>query len=179
MMAISEPTAHGIPEGARPAGTAASSIAPTVAAVELDGQEPPLVDLAVLKGLEDQLGRAQMARDFAEDYSELWGQRERCLVESLQSGDRTAALDAVISLKVSSAMVGGLRLVRLAEALEGAVRKGDLHFGGSVAALIYVHGPATVMELQRRYLGKAGTLGAVAGVGGHVERPELWGSASR
>jgi hypothetical protein len=135
MMAISEPTAHGIPEGARPAGTAASSTAPTVAAVELDGQELPLVDLAVLKGLEDQLGRAQMARDFAEGYSELWGQRERRRVDSLQSGDRTAALDAVISLKVSSAMVGGLRLARLAEALEGAVGRAIYILEGRSMAL--------------------------------------------
>jgi hypothetical protein len=136
MMAISEPTAHGIPEGARSAGTAESSTAPALVSVVLGGPDLPLVDFGVLKVLEEQLGRAQMARDFAEDYSELWGQRERRLVESLQGGDRTAALDAVISLKVSSAMVGGLRLARFAEALEGAVRKGDLCFGASVAAMI-------------------------------------------
>ncbi|WP_190987525.1 Hpt domain-containing protein [Pseudarthrobacter sulfonivorans] len=135
------------------------------------------MDLAVLKGLEDQLGRVQMARDFAEDYSELWGQRERRLVDSLQSGDRTAALDAVISLKVSSAMVGGLRLARLAAVLEDAVREGDLHY--EALAMVSIHGPATIAELEHRYLRKGGSSGSVASCGNHVERPEITGSASR
>lgn len=155
-MAISAPSAPGFPEDARPARTAVSSPAPTVPTRVLEGQALPLVDTAVLKVLEEQLGRADLARNFAQDYSALWGQRERRLVISLDGQDRAAALDAVISLKVSSAMVGGLRLARLAEALEGAVREGDLRYGATVLAMISVQGRATVNELQHVYLRQGG-----------------------
>lgn len=151
-MAISAPAAPGFPEGAQPAGTAASSSAPTVPTQFFEVQALPLVDTAVLKVLEEQLGRSDLARNFAKDYSMLWGQRERRIVTSLEGEDRAEALDAVISLKVSSAMVGGLRLARLAEALEGAVREGDLRYGATVLAMISVQGRATVNELRHVYL---------------------------
>lgn len=110
------------------------------------------MDRTVLQALEEQLGRPDMARNFAKDYSALWGQRKRRLVDSLEREDQAAALDAAISLKVSSAMVGGLRLACLAQILETAVRHGDLRRGASVLALISIHGPATVNELQHQYL---------------------------
>lgn len=117
-------------------------------------QELPLVDVAVLQDLEEQLGRTDIVWNFANDYAVMWGQRQQCIVDSVELEDGAAALDAVISLKVSSAMVGGLRLARLAEALELSLRKGDLQTGASVLAMISFHGPATVKELQARYLEK-------------------------
>lgn len=133
----------GIGQHSPPAGTAT----PFPVAEEL-----PLVDRTVLQALEEQLGRRDIARNFAKDYSALWGQRERRLIDSLEREDQAAALDAAISMKVSSAMVGGLRLARLAQILETAVRHGDLRRGASVLALISIHGPATVNELQHQYL---------------------------
>ncbi|WP_231938663.1 Hpt domain-containing protein [Arthrobacter sp. B6] len=112
----------------------------------------PLVDRTVLEDLEEQLGRPDMARNFAMDYSVLWGQRERRLIDSFEREDQAAAIEAAISLKVSSAMVGGLRLACLAQLLEAAVREGDLHQGASVLALVSAHGRATVNELENRYL---------------------------
>lgn len=112
------------------------------------------MDRTVLEDLEEQLGLSDMARNFAEDYSALWGQRERRLLDSLEREDQDAALDAAISLKVSSAMVGGLRLACLAQLLEAAVRDGDLSRGASVLAMISILGPATVNELQHQYLRK-------------------------
>ena len=47
------------------------------------------------------------------------------LATSLDSGDEAAALDAVLSLKTSSAMVGGVRLAELAGELEDAIRAHD------------------------------------------------------
>ena len=110
------------------------------------------MDRTVLQTLEEQLGRPDMARNFAKDYSALWGQRERRLVDSLEREDQAVALDAAISLKVSSAMVGGLRLACLAQMLEAAVRHGDLRHAASVLALISIHSPTTVNELQHQYL---------------------------
>lgn len=115
------------------------------------------MDPAVLLELEDQLGRADLATNFAKDYAALWEQREYRLTASLADGDCDAALDAAISLKVTSTMIGALRLARLAQALESAVHAGDVNRGGSILALILVHGRATVNELRVEYLRHRGS----------------------
>ncbi|WP_307073483.1 Hpt domain-containing protein [Arthrobacter pascens] len=137
--------------GANRVGSVSSS-ASGGALPALGGSELPLLDSAVLRDMEEQLGRPDIAWNFANDYAGMWVERQRCLVDSVEREDRMAALDAVISLKVSSAMVGGLRLARLAEALEATLRRGDLRDGASVLAMISLHGHATVKELRQRYL---------------------------
>lgn len=107
-----------------------------------------MIDTAVLQDLEEELGRPDMAWNFANDYAAMWEQRQRCLRDSLGREDRAAALDAVISLKVASAMVGGVRLAGLAEARESNVRNGDLRDAESVMAMISLYGHATVKELR-------------------------------
>ncbi|MDQ0826188.1 HPt (histidine-containing phosphotransfer) domain-containing protein [Arthrobacter sp. B2I5] len=116
-----------------------------------DTHTVPLVDPVVLQDLEDELGQPELVTNFAKDYVRLWETRERRLTTSLANQDRAAALDAVISLRVSSTMVGALRLAGLAVALESAVRRGDLS-GGFFGELISVQGRATVEELRERYL---------------------------
>lgn len=139
--------------GANPVG-AVSSFAHPDGAPALGGREPPLLDTAVLDDMEEQLGRPGTAWKFAIDYAGMWPERQRSLVDSVEREDRMAALDAVISLKVSSAMVGGLLLACLAEALEAVLRRGDLRDAASVLAMISLHGDATVKELQQGYLRK-------------------------
>lgn len=140
-------------EGGTPAGTAASA-GPRVSPIAQIGQDLPLVSAAVLQDMEEQLGRLDIAWNFANDYASMWAERQRCLVDAVQRADRSAALDAAISLKVSSAMVGGLRLARLAEALESTIREGEPRDGAPFLAMISVSGPATVKELQLGYLRK-------------------------
>jgi hypothetical protein len=120
----------------------------------LGRRELPLLDPAVLQDMEEQLGGAGIVWNFANDYAGMWVERKRFLVDSVEREDCAAAIDAVISLKVSSAMVGGLRLARLAEALEATLRAGNLSDGASVLAMISLHGQATVKELRQRYLRK-------------------------
>ena len=109
------------------------------------------MDPAVLQELKDELYPPALATNFAKDYVRFWPQRERRLIAALAAGDARAALDAAISVKVSSDMVGARRLAALARALEAAVRGGDLS-GGPVRDLVSVDGRATVEELQARYL---------------------------
>jgi hypothetical protein len=151
MMTISAD--HSGDVGSNPVG-GVSSGARAGAVPALGGPELPLLDAAVLHDMEEELGRLDLAWNFANDYAGMWVERQRCLVDSVEREDRMAALDAVISLKVSSAMVGGLRLARLAEALEADLRKGDLRDRASVLAMISLHGHATVKELRQRYLRK-------------------------
>lgn len=150
---MSNTAAHSGDAGPNPDG-AVSSTAPAGAVPVLGSPELPLLDAAVLHDMEEQLGRPGTAWEFANDYAGMWLERQRCLIDSVESEDRMAALDAVISLKVSSAMVGGLRLARLAESLEAALRRGVLRDAASVLAMISLHGDATVKELQQGYLRK-------------------------
>jgi hypothetical protein len=119
---------------------------------ELPGAELPLVDLAVLQDLAEQLAHPAVAQNFARDYANLWTQRYQKLAAALDRQDVPAALDAVISMKIASAMVGGLRLSRLAEQLEEFIRRGDLESGLALIAAVELHGSATVKELQDTYI---------------------------
>ncbi len=78
----------------------------------------PLVDPAALQSLGEQLNNPAVAKGFARDYAQMWDQRYASLATALDRRDAAAALDAVLSLKTSSSMVGGLRLAELAADLE-------------------------------------------------------------
>ena len=112
----------------------------------------PLVDAAVLEELEDELAGSGLAQRFARDYAAMWDQRYARLATAVANQDRASALDAVISLKITSAMVGGLRLAKLAELLEAVIRMGD--FGQSKVLMVRVaeDGGQTVSELQANYI---------------------------
>lgn len=74
--------------------------------------------------------------------------------------DFDAALDAALSLKNSSAMVGGVRLARAAQALEAAIRTGaGLDRARSLLAAVADYGRATVNELQQTYPRSGGSPG--------------------
>lgn len=116
----------------------------------------PLIDAAVLDELEDELAGTGLAQRFARDYADMWDLRLARLGTAVDSQDEDSALDAVISLKISSAMVGGLRLARLAELLEGLIRKGDFTQGQAMMAGVARDGARTVSELQATYIMEKG-----------------------
>jgi hypothetical protein len=118
-----------------------------------NGDDVPFVDPSVLEDLAEQLGSPGITSRFARDYTEMWGKRQRFLQAAVERRDRAAALDAVMSLKVSSAMVGGVRLARLAERLELIIRgEDDLQNTRGILVLIADHGNATVKELKDSYI---------------------------
>ncbi|MFF1382459.1 Hpt domain-containing protein [Arthrobacter sp. NPDC058288] len=115
-------------------------------------EEIPLVDLLVLQDLESQLAQPAIARKFALDYIEIWEQRFLNLTNAIIDQDLTTALDAAISLKIGSAMVGGLRLARLAEDIESVIRSGSWDAGQSMLAGVSNLGHETVTQLRLSYL---------------------------
>jgi HPt (histidine-containing phosphotransfer) domain-containing protein len=116
----------------------------------------PLVDAAVLEELEDELAGSGLAQRFARDYASMWDQRRSRLAAAVDSQDSDSALDAAISLKISSAMVGGLRLAKLAELLEVLIRQGDFGQGQVLMQRVSKDGSQTVAELQATYILKNG-----------------------
>ena len=115
-------------------------------------EDIPLVDLLVLQDLESQLAQPAVARKFALDYIEIWEQRYLNLTNAIFGQDRATALDAAISLKIGSAMVGGLRLARLAEDIEDMIRSGRWDKGQSMLERVSDLGRETVAQLRRSYL---------------------------
>ncbi|MGO4190662.1 Hpt domain-containing protein [Arthrobacter sp. YAF17] len=112
----------------------------------------PLVDPAALQDLGAQLESPSVAKGFARDYAKMWDQRYSCLASALDRRDEAGSLEAALSLKTSSAMVGGLQLAGLAGDLEEAVRGGDMARAGSLLAEIAESGSETVDELQYSYI---------------------------
>lgn len=113
---------------------------------------PPLVDPAALQELGSQLESPAVAKGFARDYTNMWEGRYQSIASSLGSGDEAAALDAVLSLKTSSAMVGGVRLAGLARELEDAIRVRDADRARLLLQEVAESGHETVDELQFSYL---------------------------
>jgi HPt (histidine-containing phosphotransfer) domain-containing protein len=112
----------------------------------------PLVDPAALQDLGDQLENPAVAKGFARDYAKMWDQRYSALASALERRDLPGSLDAVLSLKTSSAMVGGLRLAKLAGELEDVLRAGDLDRALSLLLDVAQRGGETVDELQFSYV---------------------------
>jgi HPt (histidine-containing phosphotransfer) domain-containing protein len=112
----------------------------------------PLVDPAALQDLGAQLESPSAAKGFARDYTKMWDQRYNCLESALDRRDEAGSLEAVLSLKTSSAMVGGVQLARLAGELEDAVRGGDMERASSLLAEVAESGSETVDELQYSYI---------------------------
>lgn len=143
-------------------GTVAGPPQPGVAAVagSTDVQEEasllPLIDAAVLEDLEDELAGSGLAQRFARDYAAMWDQRCSRLAAAVGNRDSESALDAAISLKISSAMVGGVRLAKLAELLEALIRQGDFVRGQVLMTRVAADGGQTVSELQATYIAGTG-----------------------
>jgi HPt (histidine-containing phosphotransfer) domain-containing protein len=89
-----------------------------------DGQAMPLLDPSVLERLRSELDDDEGVRKvFVRDFMAQLPQRLQKVRLALTTGDTVGALDAVLSLKSSSQMVGAERLAGLAQRLERALRE--------------------------------------------------------
>lgn len=107
----------------------------------------PLVDPGVLGDLGTSLDSNALAVRFAGDYIALWSRRRRRLATALARGDFPASIDAVLSLRTASVMVGGLRLAVLARQVEDAIHRGDFAAAEQIMAGVAVCGADTVAAL--------------------------------
>lgn len=93
----------------------------------------PLVDQAVLDRLKEELeGDEGYCRVFVGNFIEYLQHRIGRLRLALTTGDLEGSVDAVLSLKTASLMVGAERLAALAMELEGEIRAGALKSDATV-----------------------------------------------
>lgn len=144
----------GTGEESSPAAAFPSWVAPTAESpLPLEAvNQLPYVDTAVLTELEEELAGPTLARRFAQDYADMWDQRYTRLAAAVERQDVAACLDAAISLKITSAMLGGERLSKLAELLENVVRQGDFGQGRLLIERVAADGTRTVSELRANYI---------------------------
>jgi signal peptidase len=99
------------------------------------GAALPAFDRRPLKRLAREMKSKEAAEKFAAAYAKLLPQRVDKISHALSTGDSDLAMDAVLSLKISSSMVGALRMeqhcVRLEQALvttdhAAAIQAGEL-----------------------------------------------------
>jgi HPt (histidine-containing phosphotransfer) domain-containing protein len=105
------------------------------------------VDAEVLRDLEEQLAGPWIVQRFIHDYVSLWQRRHETLADAIERQDAEAALEAAISLKVSSSMVGGTSLAHLAQKLQEAIQAGNFPAGEELLSAVGICGRATVNEL--------------------------------
>ncbi|WP_051442107.1 hypothetical protein [Arthrobacter sp. H14] len=94
----------------------------TVAATE----NRPFVDAAVLQAFENEIGDPVIAREFVQDFVGIWAQRYEKFAAAVARRDKVAALDAVLSIKVTSLMLGAALLAEAASDLEALLRRSDM-----------------------------------------------------
>ncbi len=114
--------------------------------------EVALLNRDVLEKLAGELNDPGLTLRFAMDYARMWKPRYEGLSAAVRRRDTMAALDAVISVRTSALMVGGLRLARIAGKLETVIRDGKFNRSPRLLNLISALGTATVMELQNSYI---------------------------
>lgn len=130
-----------------------ASPAPGHAMITESGQgPPPVLDRTILADLEEDFDSPAVARSFAQDYIGLWKQRLDRLTFAVNSDDREAALDAGLSLKNSSAMVGAVRLSVLAVKLLQIIQCGDMPSARNLLPVVAEQGDETIRAIQHDYL---------------------------
>lgn len=109
----------------------------------------PLLDDQALHDLEQQLEDSTAARSFARDFISIWDERYAKLSTAVLGGYQTASLDAVLSVKIASAMVGAARLAKHAQDLEEAIRRGAMADAVDALPNLELCGRCTVNQLRQ------------------------------
>lgn len=85
----------------------------------------PLVDSRALDLLGDQIDNPPAVRSFVLDFVDAWDERYLRLITDIEDRRSVAALDAILSIKTTSTMVGAVRLASLASGVEDLIRVGE------------------------------------------------------
>lgn len=109
----------------------------------------PVLDAQPLRILTEQAGHS-VAERFFNDYLDLLPARSASIIAGLAAEDRERTLDAVVSLKVTSAMAGALQMEESSRALERQLQVGDWSNAKTVRAELSMNILRIVSEVQRQ-----------------------------
>ena len=107
-----------------------------------EGQAP--FDPQVIQTLAGNLGNKTLAIRFLSDYLDLLPKRKTRIIGTLREDDQEAAMDAVLSLKITSAMVGAHNVEDRCQVLQSLITQEDFEaarlqataLGTSIDALV-------------------------------------------
>ncbi|MBT2548030.1 Hpt domain-containing protein [Arthrobacter sp. ISL-65] len=113
------------------------------------GQDLSALDDGALQDLKDDAGEA-VARAFIEEYLLMLPARAAKIVRALTREDTVESLDAVVSLRTSSAMAGALRLESYCRDLERGLKRGHSPDVTAVTAGLFSNIRQVIREASRR-----------------------------
>lgn len=111
-----------------------------------------MLDLTAIQTLEDQLDNPLTARAFVLGFTQLWDKRFNAVATAVRNRDPIAALEAILSVRTSAVMVGGVQLADFAASVEALVRSRDVQDIVTLLPELDECGRATVAELQASYV---------------------------
>jgi hypothetical protein len=109
----------------------------------------PVLDAHPLRVLTEQAGRI-VAERFFNEYLDLLPARSASIIAGLAAEDRERTLDAVVSLRVTSAMAGALEMEESSRALERQLHVGHWSNATAVRAELSRNFRRIVSEVQRQ-----------------------------
>lgn len=112
-------------------------------------EDVPLLSLEDLRELEDEVGDPAAYLGFVRRYVELWPHRYARLADAIAGGSHDSAMDAVLSLKTSSQMVGARRLYRLTLTIQDNIRNKNLSGLERLLETLFICGNWTMTHLSR------------------------------
>lgn len=116
----------------------------------------PLVCTATLHSLEESLdGEQALCRSFVCRYVEMWPQRFSRIHLAITTGQQEDAMDAALSLRSSSIMVGAARLGELASELISLIECGRHGAAAKKLAALRLCGNQTACHLKASYVNAA------------------------
>lgn len=116
----------------------------------------PLVCLETLQALEASMdGERSHCRHFVLLYIDRWPQRFTRLHDSITTEDHEAAMDAALSLRNASVMVGAPRLGKLATTMVHHLEEGQNTAAAQLLAAVRWCGDKTMHQLKASYLNRA------------------------
>lgn len=112
----------------------------------------PLVSQEYLHDLEDEFNDPAPVHSFVRDFVAIWDERYSRLEQAVRQQDVEASLDALLSVRIASTMVGATRLARFAFELETDLKRGNLHSVLIALRDLRICGASTIEELTAEYI---------------------------
>jgi HPt (histidine-containing phosphotransfer) domain-containing protein len=110
---------------------------------------PQVLDTDTFQALTDEVGE-DVARAFLDEYLTMLPARAAKIFKGLAGNDLEPTLEAIISLKASSAMVGAFRLEAYCSDLERALKLGRAPDQGAIRAVLSANMRLVIREASRQ-----------------------------